>query len=359
MKKMTAIAMVIFTAVALGCGEKSSSSPAWDIKCPLLVLTQPPGDLPGNIYEVCTDTGDVKNTNIQTGMIPNQVLLEGTKLYVVNSKEAALWAWDMTDTMKAVDVHTFAAGSNPWSVAVYAGRKAFVSLWMSHKVASVDLKTGVITEIDIPAPDPAYSQIKPFPLNLTIRNGKVYVALSAHDTTFTSYKSPGIIGVINAETGTYEKTISTDDSNCLAVNSVGFDSKGAMYALCAGNFGSAPGRVVVLENEAKAASIETGGSPVKIAFAPGDKAYLADSSGPNVFVIDTAGKALLKKIELPQKSSWFATSVAVGIRNTAYATVWDPNAKNNLFVIDTSTDTVLTKYNISGPAQDVIYIGAH
>lgn len=323
----------------------------------LAILIQPAGFIKGRVDLLHLKENYIQPDVLTTGCIPNQSVSDGDAIYIVNSCDA---------TLERVNVKTFKnerwyylpQGSNPWSVAIYQGKKAFVSGWLSHTVEVVDLETGYIKSISLP--DPA-SGMKAYPLGVTISGNRVYVAESANDGGWPStYKPKGAYAVIDADS---DSLISTEDSGvneCLNVQQVVKDETGRTFIVCAGDWGStSQGRVVVKDSAGTViGNIPTGNAPTKLYFAK-NKGYLTDMFGPNIMIIDPVNLAVLRDGSNPimlKQSGFSTTGIAFTPAGTLYATVWDSANNTNLFAVDPDTYEVINAYDLSGPGQDLVFL---
>lgn len=322
----------------------------------LAILIQPAGFVKGRV-----DVFDLKQNLIQpdlltTGVIPNQLIRDGDYFYIINSSDASLQRIDKT-TFKTERWYYLPQGSNPWSVAIYNSRKAFVSGWLSNTVEVIDLETGYIKSIPLPPPD---TGMQAYPLALTISGSRVYVAESANDGGWPSnYKPMGAYAVIDAESETLISTEHSGVNECINVQQVLVDENNRTFIVCAGDFGTTQtGRIVVKDSsENVIANIGIGNAPTKLYFSSG-KGYLTDMFGADIMVIDAQSLAALRDGTNPVKlkESGFSTSIAFTTAGILYATVWDSGNNTNLFALNPETLEVISGYDLSGPAQDVVYV---
>jgi WD40 repeat protein len=320
------------------------------------VLVQPAGYVKGRVDLFDLKSHILKPDVLTTGYIPNQLLKDGEYFYVVNSWDATLQSVSIKE-LKTARWYYLPQGSNPWSVAVYEGKKAFISGWLSNTVEVIDLETGYIKSISLPDPAPG---IQAYPLAVTISNNKVYVAESANDGNWPStYKTKGAYAVIDAES---ESLLSTEDSGvneCVNVQQVQVDENGKIFIVCAGDWGTtSSGRVVVKDGSgAVLANISTGNVPTKL-YLYGGKGFLTDMSGADLMVIDALALVALRDGNNPVilKDSGFTTSLAFTPEGTIYATVWDMTNNANLIAVDMESFGVIERIDISGPGQDIVYV---
>ncbi len=319
----------------------------------LALLIQPAGFVKGRMDIFDLNENIIHKDLLTTGVIPNQLIRDGDYFYIINSSDASLQRIDIK-TLKTERWYYLPQGSNPWSVAIYQGKKAFISGWFSHTVEIVDLDTGYIKSIPLPSPA---SGMQAYPLGVTISGNKVYIAESANDGS--NYKPKGAYAVIDAES---ETLISTEDSGvneCLNIQQVVVDENNRTFIVCAGDFGTThAGRIVVKDSsENVIGNIGIGNAPIKLYLSSG-KGYLTDMFGADIMVIDTQSLAALRDGTNPVKlkDSGFSTSLAFTPAGILYATVWDSGNNTNLFALNPETLEVISQYDLSGPAQDVVYV---
>lgn len=322
----------------------------------LAVLIQPAGFVKGRI-----DMFNIKQYLVQpdvltTGVIPNQIVKDGDYLYIINSSDASLQSLDIK-TLKTERWYYLSQGSNPWSVAVYQGRKAFVSGWLSQSVEVVDFDTGYIKSIALPE---SATAMEPYPLAVTISGNRVYVAESANDGSWPStYKQGGAYAVIDADKDALIVTEDSGVNECLNVQQVVVDENNRTFIICAGDFGTTQaGRIIIKDStDNVVGNIAVGNAPTKIYFNSG-KGYITDMSGSNILVIDAQNLTALRDSTNPVvlKQTGFTTGIAFTPAGTLYVTVWDSTNNTNLFALNPDTYEVINAYDISGPGQDVVYV---
>ncbi len=322
----------------------------------LLLLVQPAGFVKGMVDIFHLKEHLIQPDVLTTGVLPNQIVRDGEYLYIINSGDASLQRIDIK-TMKTDRWYYLPQGSNPWSVAIYNGKKAFVSGWLSHTVEIVDLESGYIKSI--PLPDPA-SGMKPYPLAVTISGSRVYVAESANDGNWPStYKPRGAYAVIDAENDVFIETRDSGDNECLNVQEVLVDENNRTFIVCAGDWGTTSlGKVIVMDSSGNViGGIPLGNAPTKLYLHSG-KGYLTDMWGANIMVIDAVNPAPLRDSSNPVvlKETGFTTSIAFSPGGSIYATVWDNTDSKNLFAINQDTLEIIAGYYISGPGQDLVYV---
>ncbi len=324
----------------------------------LALLVQPAGPVKGRIDILHLKERLLQSDVLTTGVWPNQIVKDGEYLYVINSGDASLQRIQIK-TMRTDRWYYLPQGSNPWSVAIYNGRKAFVSGWLSHTVEVLDLESGYIKSISLP--DPA-SGMKPYPLGVTISGNRVYVAESANDGNWPSstYKEKGAYAVIDADLDELIATLDSGVNECINTQQVVVDENARTFIVCAGDWGTTSwGRVIVKDPSGNViGNIPVGNAPTKLYLHSG-RGYLTDMSGSNIMVIDAVNLTVLKGGSNPivLKESGYTTTVLVFTPSgTLYATVWDNTNNTNLFALNPETFEVITDYDISGPGQDVVYL---
>ncbi|HEY4716794.1 MAG TPA: hypothetical protein VII00_06780 [bacterium] len=325
----------------------------------LAALIQPAGFVKGSLDLFAIADGSLSKDVLSggTGEIPNQIVKDGDNFYIVNSAQNSLQKVDVK-TIKTTRWYYLPQGSNPWSVAVYQGKKAFVSAWLSHTVEVVDLETGYIKSIQLPDPEEGK---KPYPLGVTISGNRVYVAESANDGAWPSaYKTRGAYAVIDADNDSLIETKDSGIDACINIQQVVVDESSMTFIVCAGDFGTTQlGRVVVRDGSGNVTgNIAIGNAPTKIYFNSG-KGYLTDMFGPDILVIDAVSLAAIRDASNPvalKQHGYSTTAIAFDSTGTIYATVWDSTDNRNLFAINPETYEILSSYELSGPAQDAVYV---
>ncbi|MBD3232903.1 MAG: T9SS type A sorting domain-containing protein [candidate division Zixibacteria bacterium] len=94
------------------------------------------------VSKINLDNGVVSNHIINTGLVPNDIKIEGDKAYILNSTSDDIHILNLaTDTV--IDTIAFSRYENPWEIYI-DGDLAYVTNWLSGNLYEVDLKEGMI-----------------------------------------------------------------------------------------------------------------------------------------------------------------------------------------------------------------------
>ncbi|MBD3258873.1 hypothetical protein GF377_10600 [candidate division GN15 bacterium] len=217
------------------------------------------------LSKINLNTGVVTNDIVPLGSdlnaAPNQVVVRGTLAYVVNSNTAEIQIIDLTteSTLGFIDLPP---GSNPFHMAFYDERYAYVTLLVANEIAKVDVETRQVLwrePIGL-APGP-----------IVIANHKAYVGITAVDTLFVYHRGELAIWDCQGDTLLQIDSVRTNP-NALAV-----DNDNRVHVSCAGDFFSEFCWVYVYDSGSDTVvdSVFLGGSPSAMSITPNDVAYMA------------------------------------------------------------------------------------
>jgi len=213
---------------------------------------------------------------------PNQVIVRDTMAYVINSTTDELQCINLL-TETTVGYVTFPSGSNPYAMAFYDDRYAYVTLLWNNSLAKVDVDTRQIVRED---------SIGISPGGLVIHDHKAYVGITAVSDEYVYGQGKLAIWDCRADTLITCYNVGTNP------NSLAVDGGGDIHVLCTGDYFSDFGISYIISGAADVVSdsLPLGGSPGSIAIGPDNYAYCAAGgwvSVGNVFVYNAGTREIL------------------------------------------------------------------
>ena len=263
------------------------------------------------LSKVNLTTGFVTN-NIVTlgsdiGSAPNQIVIRDTLAYVVNSTTAEIQIINL-NTESTVGWINLPPGSNPFHMAFYNDRYAYVTLLIANEVAKVDVnKNKVVSRHSVGlAPGP-----------IVIANHKAYIGITAVDTLFVYHQ--GELAIFDCIGDSLLQNIPVrTNPNALAV-----DADYRVHLMCSGDYWSEFCWVYVFDphTDALVDSLFLGGSPSALAIAPDNKAYASAGgwvSSGEMYVYDAATLTVINDESNPFSVSRGCIGVAVFQNSDVY-----------------------------------------
>jgi len=213
-----------------------------------------------------TVTQILENHILQLGQYANQIIVQDSIAYVVNSGVHNIQIIDL-ETETTLDHIQCPNGSNPyWMVLHPNGDKAYVSGLFTNTVYVVDLiEKSIVNSLSVGSA----------PEGMVVYDDKLYVM----NTTYGS--SQGSVTVIDTNNDSFIDQITVGNNPQFGA----VDAMGRLHVVCTGNYGygSPPvwGKIYIINttNHEVITTMEIGDSPTKIAIHPNGTAYLADGFG--------------------------------------------------------------------------------
>lgn len=333
--RLTKSALPLILAATAGCtllptfGTTTSTPSA---KTALIVVNS----VGKTLSRIDLENGQVVENLIGTGLYPNQILVKGTKGYLVNSGDNEVAVLDLAGNLKEGGIN-LPANSNPYQMTFGPTDRALVANSISNKVALLDLanKT-VLKEVAMATPGAT---------SVAYSNGKYYV--SCVNTDYSGYPNvqygAGIVYVLKEDT--LEKLAEINVGNATNPQFLAVDPSGEVQVICTGNY-TGTGKIVVINptTDTIKTTIAVGGAPGAIAFL-GNKAYLADST-LGVLSYDWNQETVLRDA---------SHSITVGsspmglVADSKYVYVANFGS-DNIQAIDPSTDATVSEWKVGdGP----------
>ncbi|MCF7902321.1 MAG: T9SS type A sorting domain-containing protein [Candidatus Marinimicrobia bacterium] len=211
-----------------------------------------------SIWDGESTTNDVATL----GLYPNDMLVKGDSLLVLNSGSHDLQIFDRTN-LSQLAVISLPENSNPYEMMLDGAGNVLVSLFQSHHLARIDLNTGIVTDTVPTGPSPE---------GVLVNGNLVYVTSSNFNTSDWTY-GQGKVVVHDGESLAIlnEYLVPTNPQKLLMAGD------GMLHVLCTGNYFSEFGRVVRIDlSENRVVdTLEIGGSPGAFAGDADGVVYLA------------------------------------------------------------------------------------
>jgi len=164
----------------------------------------------------------------------NDIEIYGSKMYIVVNVSSTIEVVDpnTAKSIKQIPMFTGTAAREPRDIVFYKGN-AYVTAY-DGTVAVIDTATLTITK---------NITVGSYPEQLTVANGKVYVANSG-GLNFPNYDNT--VSVINPTTETVTKTLTV----VINPQNITSDANGNVYVLSAGNYGNIPSSLAIIDDNA-------------------------------------------------------------------------------------------------------------
>ena len=213
-----------------------------------------------------TDTQILENHILQLGQYANQIVIQNSIAYVVNSGVHNIQIIDL-ETETTLEHIQCPNGSNPYWMALHPDwDKAYVSGLFTNTVYVIDLiENSVVNSISVGS----------VPEGMFVYDDKLFVMNS-------SYGSPtGSVTVIDVNNDSVIDQIPVGNNPQFGA----VDAMGRLHVVCTGNYGyGSPavwGEIYIINTTTHEVitTLEIGGSPTKIAIHQNGTAYLCDGFG--------------------------------------------------------------------------------
>ena len=213
------------------------------------------------------ELGDVSNDVFGLGNAPNDMTIVGDLLVVVNSVSNDLNFFHIADdgTLSPDDVVDVgvAQNNNPWAVASDGQGNLLISNYMQNSISVLSLASRQIERT-------LEAGMAPGPI--AIVGDFMYVANTGYDFGAYMFHEGS---VWKYDLNTWDVV----DSLQVGVNpqEIKMDPLGRLHVVCTGNYFDVFGEVFIVEPQSFVTlmTIETGGTPNHVAFAPDTSAYLS------------------------------------------------------------------------------------
>lgn len=220
------------------------------------------------------------------GRMTNQVLVRGDRAYVVNSGVHTIQVIDLADPANPATLYEVSTGegSSPALAAFDEEGTLWVSLLMTNELVPLAVGDSAGTlgaAIALPSDGLGAN---PFPGQLVIRDGTIYVAMNNLAADWTPFGN-GVVAVVKPASD----DVSTIDlgSDCMNPGFLLLEGD-ELQVSCGGAYGEDDGAIVfVTLADASVRSVKTGGSPTRLSRS--GHLYSADSGGGSYVELDDDG----------------------------------------------------------------------
>ncbi len=372
MKQVLGFALVATLFAFAGCGKTSSGNAALPQAPYVIALSQPAGSgVPGSLYALSPTQGTVQKMDLNVGLIPNSMLLDGDSLYVVNAGDATVSVITITESTSTIYIRnkgliSFTTTGFPEYITVTTAagvEKGYVSLNGTNQVAVLNMTNDTVMR---------YVDIKPYsktwapgfeahPWGLAAVNGKIMVANNGAQylstPPYAQYASPGMVSVITPATDAVSEVTTTTGINLQAVEPL--TQTGFVVISADGYNSTINGYAELFDNgfrETGAVQLSGSGAAIAISSSTG-MGYVASGSMVGYDEIDTNTGTFVTTTDLSKQVSGLTgynlTSIKFAPDGTLWATDWQDNM---VFEIDPSSNTVIQTFKLPEPAQDVVFV---
>ncbi len=224
-----------------------------------------------SLAQITLSDGSVNSHVLDLGYGCNDIIVNDTKLFVVNSLLNTVQEIDAT-TNSTIRIIPTTGGMNPYSAALINPDTLAVTNWLSNNVLLIRLSDGM-TVANIP--------VGIAPQGIVANHDKVYVCLTRY-LSFGHY-GPGVVLIYDHETFTLRDSIQVGmNPQCTVV-----DIAERLHVVCTGDYGSTEGsvHVVDLTTRETVAVLPVGGTPSAISLG-GGSAYLAAGGWGNAGFVE-------------------------------------------------------------------------
>ena len=363
---MTFFGMLVVASVLVsGCGKTNSGSATLQHGPYVIALSQPAGSVPGSLYALSPTAGTVQKLNLNVGLIPNSMLLDGDSLYVVNAGDSTISVITISETTSNIyitdtDTIQLPSASYPeyMTVTTVNGmHKGYVTLNGTNQVAVLNLdKNTVLRYITITSYTTWPSSFQTHPWGIAMVNGKVMVANNGADYAAYTYTQPAMISVIEPASDTLLTPVTTTTGiNLQAVEPL---TQTGFAVISSGNYGTVGGYAELFDSSShETAAIPLSGGGAGIAISSTDIGYVALNSMVGYDTVNTNTGAWITTTDLTKQvtglTGFNLTSIKLAPDGTLWATDWQDNM---VFEIDPQTNKVIQTFKLTEPAQDLVFV---
>ncbi|HWV37179.1 MAG TPA: MXAN_6577-like cysteine-rich protein [Vulgatibacter sp.] len=220
------------------------------------------------------------------GRMSNQVLVRGGRAYVVNSGVNTVQVIDLSNPEAPSTLYEVSTGegSNPALAAFDEEGTLWVTLLMMNEVVPVTVGEGGGAVGDAIALPTDGLGPNPFPGQLVIRDGTIYVAMNNLGTDYAPFGN-GVLAVVDVSSA--EATAIDLGSDCRNPGFLHLEGD-ELQISCTGAYGEDDGAIAFVSlADDSVRTVSTGGGPTRLARS--GHLYAADSAGSTYVAIDDEG----------------------------------------------------------------------
>ena len=355
---------VVASAMFTGCGKTNSGNAMLPHAPYVIALSQPAGNLPGSLYALSPTAGTVQKLNLNVGLIPNSMLLDGNNLYVVNAGDATISVISITESTSNIYMNnngyiSLPPGSAPeylTETTVNGVKTGYVTLNQINQVEVINMdKNTVLNDTPLSSYSTWASKFQTHPWGIAGVNNEIMVANNGMSYTDFTYASPGMISIIDPSTQAVTNNITTTGINLQAVEPL---TQSGFVVISNGNYSTISGYAELYhDNFTERASIPLSGGGAGIALSSTGMGYVASSSIVGYDEIDTNAGTFVSTTDLTKQvkglNGYNLTSIKFAPDGTLWASDWQDNM---VFEIDPQTNTVIKTFSLPEHAQDMVFV---
>ncbi len=365
------VTLAVFSVVYFGCTDESVPVIPGQVPDGTKVLVA--NSLGETISQVNYSAGGkiVQNDIAQTGQAPNQFLVSGNTVYILNSMSNSILSFEI-DTMAVNFEVSVGAGKSPFNMAFINTYELLVTNFIANDCVRLNVHpsfTGnrIIATIPLPSgaelpKDAGVDSTNGSPEAVVIDDNTAYVTMANLDALTYTAGGPGLVAIIDLPSNQVMSTIET-----LGRNTVGLCIDpylpDKMYIISAGDMDSTTwawegnGKIDVFNLSSKGItqSIDIPAAPFEMVVAPTGIAYITDGMEGKLLTMDTSSHALGPDIELVETPGdySYASGLAMGPNSLLYALEFN---NDELIVIDTSQGDVIVDRFTMGDGPDAVAV---
>jgi DNA-binding beta-propeller fold protein YncE len=310
MKALAAVSFLILICSFPGC-DTESSDPFSPQTGPGICVLNTLGETL-SIIDPGTDT--VAKDVASAGLWPNQIVILGTRAYIVNSGDNQIQVCNVENLTSGTPM-VLDPGTNPLQIAFSAdGGKAYVTTFLTNRLFVFDTVTMELIDT-VPFRVPSLSGV-------IVTEEHIYVTCIDFDHQNFSY-GEGIVYALSTVTDTPVDSAETfSNPQWMAL-----DPEGRIHVCCTGNYIDEKGKVLVMDPAGFAAidTIDIGGTPGYIAIDSDGIAYLS-SYADGIYRYDSRSGEILNGPENPVTVGIGASGIATDPDLGVYVCVMEEDA---------------------------------
>ena len=301
-------------------------------------------------YDLSTTPASLQINAGLTGQSPNELLIAGDRLLILNSLSNSVQIDDLA-TLNVRAEYSCGPRTNPWNVAAQ-GNTLWITCWASQEVIAMDLTDGTILQrlpcpSDLPHDDGVLSRPYPQGIAIDASGERIAVTLANLNTDFAA-GGPGTVWklALSGETATDAGLlILSAGRNAGDVTHTTVGGREAFVVASAGDFqpgtgylGNGSFHLIDAPTWRELAAIPVASAPVKI-LAIGAHAYGAGAQAGDISQVDLGARTAGPVIQLPDSGTGLNYCSGLAAVDATHLLALEFNS-DKLYGIDLSTGEV-------------------
>ncbi len=259
------LSVILFMTAIIGCDDATDPITPQIGSRTLFVANSNQNS--GTISTIDLESGTVNRDVIGVGIVPNDVIWNDGKAWVINSTSYTINVLTLDENDQLIQdgdpINIGGDGRFPQYGVIHNGNM-YITNSITEDVLVLDLASRTVTDT---------IKVGKSPADLCVSSGKLYVCNSGFNSDDFSYDDPVIVYVISLENNV------VTDSILVGVNPqyITEDRNGLLHIVCTGNYFDVMGSVYVVNASRNQVVhfIELGGSPGEVAISTDGYAYVA------------------------------------------------------------------------------------